>query len=112
MLKIIGAIAAGIAGAALFAAIDHYFLTLPKGYSYLGAVIVFALFSGIAYLAQRGDQDSPRYPRRKLVVGSKNKSGGKMKIAVTGVRATGDGETSVGSGNKSADDMSVKVTNR
>src|SRR5579862_5459178 len=99
MLDIVIRVAAGIAGAAIFAAISNYFLMLSTGYWYLGGLIVFVAFFAIAYFVQRtsrtGRQTAPR-----TLVASRNKSGARMDIDVDGVASTPDGESLTGSENE------------
>src|ERR1700694_858725 len=111
MLDVVIRVAAGIAGAAIFAAMNNYFFMLSTGYWYLGGAIVFVVFFAIAYLVQRLSksrlQDDPR-----LIVASKNKSGGKMEVTVAGVPPSQNGASLLGSENESSGDMAVSVKNK
>ncbi len=111
MSDIVIRIAAGVAGAAIFAAINNYFLMLATGYSYLGGASVFACSFAIAYLVQRFTQGTRGTPP-KTVVASENKSGGKMKVEVAGVSPPPGCESVVGSQNQSTGDMSISVKNK
>jgi len=109
-MDIVVRVAAGIAGAAIFAAINNYFLMLSTGYWYVGGIAVFAVFFAIAYFVQRASSDSQKKPQ--IVVGSRNKSGGEMKVDVAGVLPARSGDSLLGSENESAGDMSVSVKNK
>lgn len=101
-------ILAGICGAALFTLINQYVLTL-SGATWLVATVAVFVVSFIAALVvqRRLAKPSPNVVREKI--GSKNVSGGAMKIDVTTNPTLGSSASSVGSENKSADDMTISV---
>ena len=69
------------------------------------------VFFAIAYLVQRLSKSGSRYDPQ-LIVASKNKSGGKMKVTVAGVPPIQNGASLLGSENESSDDMAVSVKNK
>ncbi len=101
-------ILAGICGAALFTVINQYVLTL-SGTPWLVATVVVFVVSFIAALVVQRRLAKPSSNVVREKIGSKNVSGGAMKLDVTTSPTVGSSTSSIGSENKSADDMTISI---
>ncbi len=98
-------VCAGIAGAAIFTAINSYILTLSGTVWWLALAIVFVAAFSVAYLVQRRIRPDSKPGH---LVGSRNESAGGMKIKVEDIAPDATKQV-IGSENKSGGDMSVTV---
>jgi hypothetical protein len=103
-------ILAGVGGAAVFAIINNFILTLSGAPWLIALAAVFAVSFTAALIVQSMSKKQPPVPPPgRQTIGSKNVSGGQMNIDVTGIPKQNVDTSSVGSENKSAADMNVTI---
>jgi hypothetical protein len=109
MKPILGALAAGVAGNALFALINSLFPFVEGQAWWWSMGGVFAGFATLAYLLLLKDDADEKAPQSsgEVSVGSDLESGGAMDVNVGSVKAGSKDKVAVLSGNKSKGDMKL-----
>ena len=101
-------ILAGICGAALFAVINQYVLTL-SGATWLAAMAAMFVLAFVAALIVQWTLQNNAPRRGQQTIASKNKSRGAMKVRVDGIPDVKTETSTIGSENESGGDMSLTV---
>lgn len=101
-------IAVGVAASAAFALIQRTYFPLSPTATIASLVLVFVIAAGLAMFLGKRAPDAQEKGEGTSIA-SDNETDGQAKLDVKDVDVKGSGDVSIGSGNKSKGDMTVKV---